>query len=144
MTSSSARSGSAAESTVATRRQWSAGRRRLRKLTVGRLSRKMANPDGRRMRSISRSKSSGLHPFLPTSDSTSQACRRSYVLGYVEYASHLSHERMRRKWRVSVCKWDTERWSDRGSLQTRNVEKMQKERTREMLATESERESGER
>ena len=142
MTSSLARSGSAAESTVATRRQWSAGRRRLRKLMVGRLSRKMANPDGRRMRSISRSKSTGLHPFLPTSDSTSQACRRSYVLGYVEYASHLFHESMRRKWRVSVCKWDTERWSDRDYMKciTRNVGEMQKERTREMLATESERE----
>lgn len=56
---------------------------------TGCLSRMIAKPVGRSMRSISINRSSGLQFFFSMSEKTVHAWSRSYVRGYVENASHL-------------------------------------------------------
>ena len=66
-----------------------ASRYLLMRSTVADLSRMITRPIGRRILSISSNRSSVLHPAFSISENTFHACRRSYVRGYVEKASHL-------------------------------------------------------
>jgi len=76
-------------SAVATSSQCNAVRYFFTKSITTCLSLMKMKPVGLNRRSISISRSTGLHPFLSMSENTFHAWSKSYVLGYVEYASHL-------------------------------------------------------